>query len=158
VKISVGGFTFTCTTANQTGEISAATETLDLVPTYAGCTSFGFIGVQVTGFSSTGCFWQYHSNGSLDLTCNSGDVQIDAGTCTMTLEASQNQDLKAVTLTNTPAGKVTSDMNVAALHMVVTTGFGCSIAGGTYSNGTMSGTYVMDGKNRKGTAIAIDVQ
>jgi hypothetical protein len=160
VLISVGGGGYTCSTAVISGELVSATETVTFNPTFSGCTAFGFVGINVTGFSSTGCSWRYHTNGELDQVCSSGDVQWDAGPCITTFEASKNQDLKSVTATNNApsAGKVTLHFNITNTHAVVTSGFGCPVAGGTYSNASITGSYVIEGKNSKGNVVAIDVQ
>jgi hypothetical protein len=158
-KFTVGGGTVTCSTATFSGEASEASETLTIIPTYSNCTAFGFIGATVTGFSSTGCDYLFHTNGVTDLKCTSGDVQIDAGDCRVTLEAANNQGLSSNTFTNTPAGKVTVDTKVSGIHAVVSTqGLGlCTVAPGTYANATYEGTTLVEGKNSKGVAVAIDV-
>jgi hypothetical protein len=158
-KFTVGGGTVTCTTATFAGEATAASATQTIVPSYSNCTAFGFVGATVTGFSSTGCDYTFYAGGNVDLDCASGDVQIDAGTCTVTLQAANNQNLSKNTYTNDKptAGKVTVDTAVGGIHANVTSGFGCPVAGGTYSNGTYTGTTVMEGKNSKGVAVAIDV-
>jgi hypothetical protein len=159
-SFTIGGTKFVCTTNTQTGELTASSETLELVPTYAGCNLFGISTVTITGFSSSGCAWRYRANGSIDLACKSGDVQMDAGPCTMTIEPSTNQNRTSLTYTNnTPSvGKFVADVNVTNLHVVVTTAaFGCPIAKGTYLNASMGGTLVFEGKTPEGVPRAVDV-
>jgi hypothetical protein len=161
IKITIGTGTITCTSITHSGELIAQSETLTLSPVYSGCTMFGFVGGTITGFSSTGCFWRYRSTGLVDLACNKGsDVQFDAGTCTVTLEPGFNQGRKTVTYTNNvpSAGTFTADINVINMHAVVTSGFGCPVAGGTYSSASMTGRLALEGKNSKGGAVTLDVQ
>jgi hypothetical protein len=159
IKFTVGGSTVTCTTATSTGELTSASETIRQAPTFSGCTAFGFIGATVTGMNGGPCDWVYSGSGLLAIACTSGDVQIDAGPCTATIEASKNTSLKNVTYTNnTPAaGQVTLDINVTNLHSVITTSdFGCPVAKGTYTNGTVTGTYIWKGSHGGGS-VSIDV-
>jgi hypothetical protein len=155
-KFTVGGGTVTCTTATFAGELTAASETLTINPTYSNCTAFGFIGAKVTGFSSTGCDFKFYAGGATDLLCSSGDVVIDAGECSVTL--SEQKNLTKNTFTNNATGTVTVGTNVSGIHAVVTsTGF-CPIGGGTYTNATYTGQTLVEGKNSKGVAVAIDVK
>jgi hypothetical protein len=158
-KFTVGGGTVTCTTATFSGEATAASETLTMVPTYSNCTAFGFVGAKVTGFSSTGCDYTFYSGGNVDLDCASGHVTIDAGDCTVTLEPGKNQSLhENVYTNNTPtSGKVTVHSNVTGIHATVIDDGFCVITPGTYTNATYTGTTVVEGKNSKGVAVAIDV-
>jgi hypothetical protein len=155
-KFTVGGGTVTCKIATFTSEAAAASETLTVNAVYDECTAFGFVGAKVTGFSPTGgCDYKFYAGGRTDLLCSSGDVQIDAGTCTVTLNAQEN--LNKNTFTNNANGTVTVGTNVSGIHAVVTSGFACPVAGGTYSNASYTGTSTVEGKNSKGVAIAIDV-
>jgi hypothetical protein len=156
-KFTIGGGTVTCKTATQSGEATAASETVTISPTFGECTAFGFVGAKITGLSSTGCDVLMFSNGETDLVCNSGDIQIDAGTCTVTLTSANNQNLKSTTFLNNANGTVSASTNVTGIHGTVTSGFGCPIAGGTYNNATYTGETLVEGKNSKGVAVAIDV-
>jgi hypothetical protein len=172
-KFTVGGGTVTCTTANFSGELGAASSSLTVDAVYQNCTAFGFVGAKVTGFTpeeGATCDYTFYAEdlnteggvvdkvGKADLDCTgSGDITIDAGTCSVTLQAANNQGLSRNTYTNTPAGKVTVDTNVSGIHAIVTSGFACPVAGGTYTNGTYTGTTIVEGKNSKGVAVAIDV-
>jgi len=130
-----------------------------MTPTYSGCTAFGFINSTVTGFGSPGCAWHYGANGSASLACTSGDVQIDAGPCTVTLESAKNQGLKSVTYTNNNPvfGRFTKHKQTTNLHAVVTSGFGCPIAAGTYTNGTWNGsTIAWAFKNGVNVSLTVD--
>jgi hypothetical protein len=154
----VGGGKVTCTGATFTGTLSAASEEMTMTPNYTGCTAFGFIGAEVTGFGSEGCDYLFTTNGKAHLKCPAGkDVTVDAGPCDITLEAVNNQNLATNTYTNTPANKVTVDTAVTNVHAVVTkTNFLCTVSAGTYANGKYSGTTEVEATNG-GVADAIDV-
>jgi hypothetical protein len=154
---TVTGGTVSCTTATFSGELTGASESMTVIPFYDGCTAFGFINSSVTGFGSAKCDYKFFTSGATNLECAAGDVQIDAGTCTVTMQAGNNQGLKTNTYTNTPTDKVTVDTQVTGIHTTVTSGFGCPISGGTHTNASYTGTTVVEGKNSKGTAVAIDV-
>jgi hypothetical protein len=158
-KFVVAGGTVTCKVASFSGEATAPSETQTINPIYDECTAFGFVGATVTGFSSTTCDYKLFASGSSNLECKSGDVQIDAGTCTVTL---QNQTgLTKTTYVNNASGTVTATHNVTGIHATVTAGFGCPIGPPetkiTYTNAEYTGTTTLEGKNSKGVAVAIDV-
>jgi hypothetical protein len=157
-KFTVGGMTVTCTTATFSGTASAASATQTIDPTYTGCTASG-IKATVTGFNNTGhsCDYLFNANGETALNCPSGDVKIEAGPCTVTIEAVRNTNLKTNTYTNnTPGvGQITVDTNVTNIHAIVNSGFGCPVAGGTYTNAAYTGTTVISGKDNGGAAVAL---
>jgi hypothetical protein len=160
-KFSVGGGTVTCTEATFTGTGTAASNTQTVNATYHNCTAFGFINSTVTGFAPTGgCDYLFYAGGTTDLDCTSGDVKIDASLCSVTLESGKNQNLGSNTYTNdTPiVGDVTVDSNVTGIHAVVTSSFGCPIAGGTYTTASYTGKTRMEGTNSKGENVNIDVR
>jgi hypothetical protein len=158
-RFEVGGGTVTCNTATFSGTQSGASVNQTIDPTYTGCTAFGFINSTVTGFKNTGgsCDYSFNANGVNTLVCPSGDVKIDAGPCSVTLEASKNTALKSNTYTNnTPsAGRITAHTAVTNIHAVVTSGFGCPVAGKTYIDAKYTGSTVLSGKNSGGSAVAL---
>jgi hypothetical protein len=155
-KFTIGGGTLTCKTSAYSGELTAASEQLTLIPTYAECTAFGFVGATLTGFGSGKCGFLDNGAGWAALACVTGDVQVDAGTCTVTMESAKNQNLKNLTFTNNvpSAGKVTEDKGVTNIHAVVTSGFGCPIAAGTYTNASWSGKVVLIAK-KNGVTVSL---
>ena len=169
-KFTVTGSTVTCTTATFTGSATGASTTQTMTPIYTGCTAFGFINSTVTGFPHTGgnCDYLFGEptssagviTGHAALTCASGDVQIDAGPCTVTLQPANNTTLKTNTYTlNTPAaGEITVDTNITNVHAEVTKSeFGCPISKGTHTNATYTGNTVVKGTNGGGGADALTI-
>jgi hypothetical protein len=159
-KLTIGGSTITCTTATATGTLTEAKESLSVIPTYSGCTAFGFLTVSITGFGSTGCSFALHAGGTSSLSCVSGDVQVDAGPCTATFTPLRNQNLQLHTYTNnSPSpGLLTDDTNVTNLHGEITESeFGCPVAEGTYARSAYAGATVFKGADAAGRPAAIDV-
>jgi hypothetical protein len=157
-KLTVGGQSLTCKSSTQSGTLTAASETLAMLPAYSECSAFGFVNAEVKGFTSSDCHWNYKGGGQVDLACATGDMSVTGSPCTLTLEASKNQGLSSVTYTNnTPSsGKVTAHMNVTNLHIVVTSHFLCPVAGGTYTNGAMTGSGVWSATN-SGVPVSFSV-
>lgn len=83
-KIVMTGQELTCESTSAVGEGTESTpESIEVIPTYSGCTMAGF-SATVTGFGSEGCSWVYGAEGDLELKCGEGDeVTIDAGACTV---------------------------------------------------------------------------
>jgi hypothetical protein len=159
-RFTVGGGTVSCTSAEFSGELSAASEQLTVIPAYRECTAFGFINAKVTGFGAGKCDYTFYAAGQVDLDCSAGNqVQIDSGGCTTTFSAAENQGLSANSYTNaTPTAKqVTVDTQITGIHAVVHSGFGCPVAGGTYTNGAYSGSSGAQGNDPLGRIVGIDV-
>jgi hypothetical protein len=107
------------------GPLSAASETVTVVPTYSECRAFGFLNATV---HMNECDYTFYTSGSVDLNCPTGKaVAITASTCEVQIGAQSN--LSKVDLANSGTG-VSAQATVGGINYTVTKdGFGCPFAG-----------------------------
>lgn len=127
-----------CATAYH-AELTAASTTLALAPTYTGCVAFGFLEATV---NPEGCKYVLHVTeqsaedkykATFDVSCEAGkSIKVAAGTCK--IEIKSQSGLGSVALTNdtaaTPQRDITFDPEVSGLAYTVTQdGFLCPFGG-----------------------------
>ncbi|MBK5219105.1 MAG: hypothetical protein JJE35_04880 [Thermoleophilia bacterium] len=158
-EFNAAGVEVNCSTAKFASTLNSASETLTIAPTYSGCKGFFGVSATVTGFGAEACDYTFHSNGEVDLDCAEGtEVTIESSPCTVHIPGQTGLSSNTFTNNTPSAGKVTVDTEVSGIHGVMTrNNFLCPGTAGTFTNGTYTGTTVMEAKNGEGGAVSIDV-
>jgi hypothetical protein len=144
-----GATTIKCSNPTATATATTASSTLDLTPTYSGCT----LGGLAATITPNGCHLNYTSTsesapftGTFGVNCSAGSaIEIKQGTCVISI-ASQS-GVSGMEFTNSGSG---NSRTVTATYGLTTLaysgGAGCpgSLVG-SFSNGTMTGTSVLKG-------------
>jgi len=155
--------TVSCTNATYHGSSSAASSTVEVAPTYSGCTAFGFIN---TPIDVNGCKYLFHSGaknsadnyaGTVDIVCpkveteggtihNTSIVVTGAG-CTVTIGSQSG--LSGITFvdntTASPKKDVTTKIAISQ-KIAYTVDAGCSTTkAGSFTNGSYTGEATVTG-------------
>jgi hypothetical protein len=112
--------------AHYQGTLTGASETLKLVPSYSECRAFGFLSATA---STNGCFFIIHTNGEIDIHCEtvSGSFVFIASTCRMHISAQTS--LETIKLTN-GVNDINLQFTASGISYNVTTDdFGCPFNG-----------------------------
>ncbi|HEX2097323.1 MAG TPA: hypothetical protein VHF50_08150 [Solirubrobacterales bacterium] len=156
------GGTVSCSNATYSGTQSGATvESVEVTPTYSGCTAFGFINVPI---HVNGCKYKFGTSttnyqGAVHVVCGSKPIEITAPGCTVTV-GTQTPDGNA-TYTNVGSGttrEVTVDVNLSGIDYTEHDTFegGCEGPTGTLkTNGTYKGAALVTGETSKKAHLGI---
>jgi hypothetical protein len=154
MKISVDKGLVRCTSTTLSGAEASASEELALVPVFSGCVAFGFPAtVKVNS-----CSYVLHStndsaplSGSLDVACGKvGDafeVSNAGNNCVVSIPAQNG--LGTVALSNEGTNRsraITATLNIGNLQYGQS---GASCKAGSFSTGTVKGSYVLNGVNEQ---------
>jgi hypothetical protein len=147
------GGTVKCTEESHKGTIATSTTTtLEVAPTYGGCTAFGFIGATVDVNS---CKYLYHLTqatapftATMDIVCSgTDDITVTAGSCIVHVEPQTG--LVHATMVNAGATTATKDITVTATFTLVKYTETANCFGGhngvTQFNGTLTGKVTYKG-------------
>jgi hypothetical protein len=145
------GGTVACTTINYVGEAlgTSATE-LEVVPTYSGCTAFGFVNVPI---DVNGCKFKFTSVGETHIECPSGKaIEWTTPGCTITYGTQTPTGPNTIEYTDIGSGttrELTIDGTLRGIHYIEDNKGAfpaCSNPGVTKSNGTYSGHVKITGE------------
>jgi hypothetical protein len=110
------------------GTLSAASENVDITPSYSGCTAFGFLNAEVT--VPAACKYRLNVSGSISLVAVGGScagITIHAGTCRILM--TPQSGLKEVHISNVASGiNIQATVKKISYH-VEQDGFGCPFNG-----------------------------
>lgn len=148
----IGEFKVTCSVAKGSGELTAASETATLAPTYEKCESLGF----AAEVKTNGCDYRLHAppvgseEGSVDVVCPEGKkIEISVATCTISIAA--QVELKHVYIANT-ATDIDIHETLTSVHAtVVKDSFLCPLENSTVATAKYTGDTTLQGSS------AIDV-
>lgn len=153
---SDSGATVKCTTTTTSGSLSAAGSTLQLHPTYSGCSAFGFGSASV---NTEGCDYAFHltgpaSGGRFDgeasILCTEGSaIRITAGNCEVTIGAQKGLSTMGFRNMPGPQEHITAVWSVSGLSYTVDKdGFLCPLSGtGAKSGGDIAGLETITGES-----------
>jgi hypothetical protein len=152
-KFVTSGGTVKCTEESYKGTIATSTTTtVEVTPTYGGCTAFGFIGATVDVNS---CKYLFHLTeatapftSTIDIVCSGTDeITVTAGSCVTHVEAQKG--LAHATMVN--AGTTTATKDITATSAITgikyTETANCfgGHNGTTQTNGTLNGKETIKG-------------
>lgn len=158
---TVQGSTVKCKTANFTGSLSAASETMSITPEYKECTAFGFINATV---NMNGCTYEFKTGagsgdnwaGTVVVKCPTGkEITVEAGPCVVHIPA-QTPTTNKVSFTNETGSpnKVLVKSEVEGIHSKVTSGFLCPLTSKELdTTGKYTGTTRFEGAGGVGVDI-----
>ncbi len=148
-RLTIGGNSIECELATFTGQLTAATGTVTLTPTYGGagvCNVFGISGGTWTTGSCDLLLTTVESGetkATVNIACGSGEMTINTPLNVCTIHVKPQTGLGHVGLANN--GKhVDMGVEVTGIHAVVT-GIFCPTAPATYNNATYSGAVTLQG-------------
>ena len=124
----IGGTSVECKKATfETGELTAASETLEIPAAYAECKAFGFVSAEV---KMNGCKFKFHTNREVDIVaCGGKSIEIVAATCTVKVaEQSKLKEAKFKNIGTTPK-EVEVEAKVIRIKYTTNKGFGCPAEG-----------------------------
>jgi len=158
------GGTVSCSSATYTGSQTGSTaESVEVTPTYSGCTAFGFINVPI---HVNGCKYKFATSetkyqGAVHIICATKPIEITSPGCTVTV-GTGTPGGKA-TYTNVGSGttrEVTVDVALTGINYVEdNNGGGCvGPTGTTKTNGTYSGAALVTGETSKKAHLGIWVE
>jgi hypothetical protein len=153
--LSIDGTKVECSTAHfESGLIAIPSPTIEVHPTYSGCTEFGFVG---TTINTESCNFVNHASGTVDVVCPPGQsIKLTASTCAV--EIGSQTGLGSISYTNS-GNNIIMTPNISGITMVKTKdGFLCPLNGtGTVTNGTYTGAIEAKGTNAAGEVDALAV-
>lgn len=143
VLTAEGGLSITCTTVSMSGEMTKASETIELTPTYSGCTASGLSATVAT----EGCKFRFDANASdMDIVCpGTNAILVKAVTCEAKI-GSQN-GITTVTNSNSkgPPEAVSINASLKGIkYNKVKDGLFCPFSGtGEKEDGGLTGTTLL---------------
>ncbi|HEX7279990.1 MAG TPA: trypsin-like serine protease [Solirubrobacterales bacterium] len=162
---TVNAGTIKCTTINYSGTLEEQSETIELTPSYSGCTAFGFISapIDVNGckfkFAATSKSEADSFGGTVDVVCPEGSA-ITATAFNCHVKFGSQTGLSGVTYTDTTAASPKADVDVSVnLSGIKYTQESKSFPGcssGTFTNGTYAGSSTLWAETAEG-ATGIEV-
>ncbi len=166
LSIGNGARKVSCTTATVSGELTAATTTLTLTPTYTNCTSTGALPATVT---LNGCDYLLHptkvtattGTGTVDVVCPAGkEITVDIYSSSEHIPANIKCEYHIKAATGYAAGEyhligagttreIQATLNVVKIHTVNTVGSKllCGLAAAETGTSTLTGTQTLTGEN-----------
>jgi hypothetical protein len=165
--VTVAG-TWKCTSVTFTGTAAAAeSPTLELAPTYSGCSAAGFLPVTIDVNS---CKFVLHAGTSgaatVDVRCPSSPITITIGgsggsTCQITIGGAVggvNQGLGGITLDNSgtsTAMDILATIDLTGINYIVDNGPSCpnAPASGTYTDGALRGVVTIKSSGAAGITV-----
>ena len=136
-----------CTGATVAGSLAAPSSSLEVVPSFSGCTAFGLPAT----ITSNGCAFGLNAaeaeswssvNGSLAVKCPAGkEIEIKTATCTVNIGAKTGLQSIRLDQTGTSPRKLEAVLNATGLkYTVVKDGIGCPLSKvGSSEDGTLTG-------------------
>jgi len=164
-SFTVNAGTVKCTEITYSGTLNSEAASVELAPTYGGCTAFGFVN---TPIDPNGCKYRFNSEskveadkvtGSVDVVCpESKKITITAFNCEVGVASQTGR--KTVTYTDTTAASPKKDIDISVslsglAYSQTSKSFpGCST--GSFTNGTYKGETTLKGASGGGSAVGIE--
>lgn len=135
--------------------VGQAFESVEMTPTYIGCTGFGF-SMTVT---MNGCRYKIYAAGTIDLVCPAGkDVAIDTAFNFCNVTVQPQTGLSSVSFTT---HALSTGVHALVAHLAISnlkyteSGFACIASGKATTGGSLAGTLTIVGETEAGNPIGI---
>ena len=153
--IKLGADSMGCSNVSEAGSMAGETaSSISMSSELTGCSFYGY----AASWATNGCMFRFQANGKADIVNCTKPMYFNFEGCI--LEVGNQSNLGTVTYNNTTTEGIATVTIVANLTGLTYTRFQngvCAGKGGTFSDGTYTGEWILKGKTAGGTAVELSM-